>query len=180
VSIATDDSTPEFSIRLPSIEALFDELDSRPVSERALTPEVRGHLLDDWDRLRDDWPSVLVIYAPASERAEVDENAIRAAIQADLHAASGSLNLIDPLPRRDRIAARIGITFLFACIMISTILDRISDDVLLAGVSQGILVLGWVALWRPAERLVTEVVPHFFNRRRFAEFAAIDIRFAWT
>jgi hypothetical protein len=47
------------------------------------------------------------------------------------------------------------------------------------GVSQGILVVGWVALWRPAERFV-EVVPHIFNKRRISEFADIDVRFAWV
>jgi hypothetical protein len=47
-------------------------------------------------------------------------------------------------------------------------------------VSQGILVLGWVALWQPASRVVGEVVPHLFNRRRYAEFADIDVRIVWT
>ena len=29
-------------------------------------------------------------------------------------------------------------------------------------------------------RLLTQVVPHLFNRRRFAEFADIDVHFVWT
>jgi hypothetical protein len=41
-------------------------------------------------------------------------------------------------------------------------------------------VVGWVAVWRPAERFVVEVMPHVFNRRRFAEFADIDVRFVWV
>jgi hypothetical protein len=41
---------------------------------------------------------------------------------------------------------------------------------------QGILLVGWVALWQPAARFVVEVVPHVLNRRRFAEFADIDVR----
>jgi hypothetical protein len=69
---------------------------------------------------------------------------------------------------------------LFASIMVSTTLDRASESVILEGVSQGILVVGWVALWRPAERFVVEVVPHIFNRRRIGEFADIDVRFAWV
>ncbi|MQA76292.1 MAG: hypothetical protein GEU88_18500 [Solirubrobacterales bacterium] len=104
---------------------------------------------------------------------------MRAAIRADLRAASLPLRIADPLPRRDEVAARIGVVFLFACIAVSTGLDPLSEDVLVEGVSQGILVLGWVALWRPAERFVTETVPHFFNRRRHAEFAEIEVAFAW-
>jgi hypothetical protein len=52
--------------------------------------------------------------------------------------------------------------------------------VLVEGISQGILVVGWVAIWRPAERFVVEVVPHVFNRRRYSEFADIHVRFVWV
>jgi hypothetical protein len=52
--------------------------------------------------------------------------------------------------------------------------------VLVEGISQGILVVGWVAIWRPAERFVVEVVPHVFNRRRYSEFADIHVRSVWV
>jgi hypothetical protein len=78
------------------------------------------------------------------------------------------------------VAGRIGIGVLFGSIVVSTALDRTSENVLIEGVSQGILVLGWVALWRPATHFVGEVVPHLFNRRRYAEFADIDVRIVWT
>ena len=65
------------------------------------------------------------------------------------------------------------------CIIVSTWIDQQTNEIVLQGVSQAILLLGWVALWDPAARLVTETMPHFFNRRRFAEFADIDVRFSW-
>ena len=46
--------------------------------------------------------------------------------------------------------------------------------------SQAVVLFGWVALWPPASRLLTQVVPHLFNRRRFAEFADIHVHFVWT
>jgi hypothetical protein len=69
---------------------------------------------------------------------------------------------------------------LFVCITASTAIDRATDEIVLQGVSQAILLLGWVALWDPAARLVTEILPHFFNRRRFREFADIEVRFSWS
>lgn len=172
--------TSAFAIRLDSIDSLFYPFDAAPVPERTLSSDVRSHLLDEWERLRDANPSWLTVYAPASERAATDEEAVGAAIGADLEAASGPLRGVDPLTRSERVAATIGIAFLFVCIAVSSGLDRISEDVFVEGASQGILLLGWVALWLPAERLVREVVPHFFNRRRFAEFAKIEIRFVWV
>jgi hypothetical protein len=173
-------SAQQFAIRVDSLSELFWEFDARPVAERTLSGDARWYLLDEWDRLRPARPTCLTIYAPAGERSETDEEAVRIAIRRSLHKAAGPLRRVDPLSRQERIAARIGIAVLFASIVVSTALDRGSDDVLVEGLSQGILVLGWVALWRPAERVVVEVFPHFFNRRRIGEFADIDVRFAWV
>jgi hypothetical protein len=173
-------SDTQFAIRLDSISDLFWPFDARPVADRTLSAEARWHLLDEWDRLRGDKPASLTVYAPASERSETDESAVRAAIHRSLEKAAGPLRRVDPLSRQEMVALRIGIAFLFLSIVVSTAIERSTDDVIMEGISQGILVVGWVALWRPAERFIVEVVPHFFNRRRISEFAEIDVRFAWT
>jgi hypothetical protein len=175
-----ESSARQFAIRLDSISDLFWPFDARPVADRTLSEDARWHLLDEWDRLRDAQPSSLTIYAPASERSETDEHAVRTAIHRSLQKAAGPLRRVDPLSRQEMVAIRIGIIFLFLSIVVSTAIDRSTDDVILAGISQGILVVGWVAVWRPAERFIVEVVPHFFNRRRISEFADIDVRFAWV
>jgi hypothetical protein len=176
---APEPSSQQFAIRLDSITDLFWPFDAKPVADRTLSADARWHLLDEWDRLRDSEPSCLTIYAPANEREQTDEHAVRTAIHRSLEKAGGPLRRVDPLSRQEVVALRIGILFLFLSIMVSTIIDRSTDDVILAGVSQGILVVGWVALWRPAERFIVEVVPHFFNKRRISEFADIDVRFVW-
>jgi hypothetical protein len=170
----------EFAIRLTSIDELFWEFDARPVAERSITGDVRWAMLDEWDRVRKRQPQALVIYAPASERATTDEKAVTTAIHASLDSASGPLKRVDPLSRQEKVAARLGIAFWFLSIVVSTAIDRSSEDVLAEGISQGIILVGWVALWRPAERFMVEVVPHVFNRRRFAEFRDIEVRFEWV
>jgi hypothetical protein len=173
-------STREFAIRLSSIDQLFWEFDARPVAERTLAADVRWSLLDEWERLRDGEPSQLTIYAPESDRASTDEDAVRKAIWTSLRKASGPLRRVDPLSRQEKVAANIGIAVLLICVMVSTAMSQASNNVVVEGLSQGILLVGWVALWQPAARFVVEVVPHVFNRRRFAEFADIDVRFVWV
>jgi hypothetical protein len=173
-------SRHEFAIRLTSIDQLFWEFDARPIAEREISADARWAMLDEWDRVRELEPSTLMIYAPASDRAVTDEDAISRAIHSSLDSASGPLKRVDPLSRQEKISLRLGLVFWFASILFSTGIDRSSQDVLAEGISQGIVVVGWVALWPPAARFMTEVVPHFFNRRRFAEFADIAVRFVWV
>jgi hypothetical protein len=173
-------SRHEFAIRLTSIDQLFWEFDARPIAEREISADARWAMLDEWDRVRELEPSTLMIYAPASDRAATDEDAISRAIHSSLDSASGPLKRVDPLSRQEKISLRLGLAFWFASILFSTGIDRSSQDVLAEGISQGIVVVGWVALWPPAARFMTEVVPHFFNRRRFAEFADIAVRFVWV
>ena len=171
---------PEFAIRLASIDQLFWEFDGRPVADRTLSGDARWYLLDEWERVRNAEPSHLVVYAPESDRADADEDAVRSAIWTSLRRASGPLRSVDPLSRQEKVAASIGIMFLLVCVMASTAMDQASENVFIEGLSQGILLVGWVALWRPAERFVVEVAPHMINRRRFNEFADIDVRFVWV
>ncbi|HEY6776240.1 MAG TPA: hypothetical protein VI122_06995 [Thermoleophilaceae bacterium] len=173
-------STPEFAIRLSSIDQLFWDFDARPVAKRTLSGDARWHLLDEWERVRHAEPSHLTIYVPESDQASTDEDAVREAIWSSLRKSSGPLRRIDPLSRQEKVAAWIGVAVLLICVVASTAMDRATDEVFISGLSQGVLLVGWVALWRPAERFVVEVVPHVFNRRRFAEFADIAVRFVWV
>jgi len=172
--------TPEFAIRLDSIDQLFWGFEAGPVAKRTLSADARWYLLDEWERVRDAEPSHLSVYAPESDRADTDENSVREAIWTSLRKSSGPLRRIDPLSRQEKVSAWIGVAFLLACVWASTAMDQLTDNLVVQGLSQGILLVGWVALWRPAERFVVEVVPHVFNRRRFAEFADIDVRFVWV
>jgi hypothetical protein len=169
----------DFAIRVDSIASLFNPFDARPVRSRRIADEVREYLLDEWDRLRDDEPAELVLHAPRAERDDTDEDAVRVAICDNLRRAAEPRRRGERLPRSQKVSMRVGLIFLFLSIAISTVLDQNSDDVIVQGISQAIVVAGWVALWAPAAYFALEVAPHAMNRRRFREFAEIPVRFVW-
>jgi len=170
----------DFSIRLRSLDELFWPYDARAVADRQLNADVRWAMLDEWDRVRATGPDVLTLVVPESERAGTDEHAVVTAIRRSLREASGPLRRIDPLTRQEKIAFWLGIFFWFLSIFLATAIDQASTDVLASTVSQGIVLVGWVALWPPASRVLTEVLPHYFNRRRIAQFAELPVRFQWV
>ncbi len=178
MSTPAADSRP-FAIRIPAVDDLFVGYDARPVAERPLRDEVRLWLLDEWERVRDARPSALHIHAPASDRIATDEQAVGVAVRADLRAHTRRLHHANPLNHRERIAVWAGIVIFLITIAVSTALDKASSAELVAGISQAIVVIGWVALWDPAQRVAGDIVPHFFLRKRYAELAEIELQFVW-
>jgi hypothetical protein len=178
VSVASPASL-EFAIRVSAVNDLFAALDARPVAERPLQEGVRMKLLDEWERVRPARPSTLHIYVPAAERPGTDEEAVKKAIHADLRAHTRRLHYANPLTHRERVAVWAGIVIFLLTIALSTTLDRISTAVIVAGLSQGIVVIGWVALWDPAQRVAGEIVPHYFARKRYAELVEVKLRLVW-
>ena len=174
--------TPEprpFAIRVAAIDDLFVEFDARPIAERPLRDPVRLWLLDGWEHVRETRPSTLQVHAPATERVATDEHAVGVAVRADLRAHTRRLHYANPLNRRERIAVWAGVVIFLATIVVSTLLDQSFTGVLVVGISQAIVVIGWVALWDPAQRVAGDIVPHYFLRKRYAELAEIELRFVW-
>jgi hypothetical protein len=169
----------EFAIRVGSVDELFEPFDAGPVSERRLRWEVRAHLLDRWESARPSETPVLHVYAPESERPGTDEAAVQTAVRADMRTNTQPLRRANPLNRHDRIAIWSGTVIFLITIVISTAMDNEGSGVLIAGISQAIVVIGWVALWDPAARVVGESVPHRFTRKRYRELTDVAVRFRW-
>ncbi len=176
---ASGSPSGEFAIRVAGVDGLFAPLQAGSVAERSLDTDVRLYLLDEWERVRKTRPSALTVCAPASERPGTDAQAVGVAVRADLRAHTRRLHYANPLTQRERIAVWAGVLIFLLTIAVSTLLDRVSSDVLVVGISQGIVVIGWVALWDPAQRVAGDIIPHHFARKRYAELADIELRFAW-
>ena len=114
-----------------------------------------------------------------AERPGTDERAVEAAVRADMRTNTRPLRHANPLNRHDRIAIWGGTLIFVITVVISTVLDEGGPGVLVAGISQAIVVIGWVALWDPAARVVGESVPHRFTRKRYAELTEVDVEFRW-
>ena len=172
-------ASSQFAIRVPSIEALFEPFDARPIDERDLAEDVRLYVLDQWEHFRhhDVPPKALTIYVP--EGSEVDPEAVSSAFHKTMQAFTGPYRHAVPMSRRRRVTALVGFIVFLASIVVSTILERLTGDVLITGLSQGIVVIGWVALWAPAQYVVVDAIPHRRMRERYLEVADIDVKLAW-
>lgn len=77
-----------------------------------------------------------------------------------------------------RRARRAG--FLVVCLLASSLVDRVTaNDASFVGISQGLVVLGWVAMWQPAQQMV-QAISLRLSKRSYRELARLPIDVAWA
>lgn len=162
-------------IRLNSLEQLFDSLDPAPFREKALDPRAEAYLIESVDEYSNRVPVQLCIRGPESLRAKLPEiaNAIHAHFRRELEAIEWKLRR---KMRLGRVALVIGLAVLAVTLVARYLLDTVGSggaDVL----GEGLLIVGWVGLWRPAELLLFERLESRADRSAIQRLSTIDVQF---
>jgi archaellum biogenesis protein FlaJ (TadC family) len=79
------------------------------------------------------------------------------------------------LVRDGRIALSIGIIFLFVCILIRQIAYSFGSGTVSEIIAEGMLIAGWVAMWRPLEILLYDWWPIRRRTRVFGKLSTIPV-----
>ena len=158
----------ELAIRVPSVEALFDAWSAEPLArliewllekEPTCRPESAASVARALRGLAgSSAPSPTPTSLTGMETMAVDSRR---------HWIRRSLR-----PRESRI----GIALFFVALVLAALIDY--GDTGDSFFGQVFVVLGWVALWGPAYRLIT-AASFRLARRRFAELARAEVRISW-
>lgn len=169
----------DLAFRAPSVEDLFDAWSIEPLGRRPLSDEARERILDEWTHARKHatgTPTV-TLRLPEEDRHDGLDAAIAAAVRHDMETMA-----IDARRRWIRRSlrpreTRIGIALFFAVLTISAAFDYFdeSGETL---IGQVFVVLAWVALWAPAQRIIT-AASFRMARKYFAELAVAEVRVSW-
>ena len=140
-------------VRVAELRQLFNAIDPSPFHERDLDPRAEEFIVD-WSRdLPADAPLALVVQveraASSADEAAVFRNAIH---EFFARRAAGSRRDLRQLFRRGRISLAIGLVFLASSLVIGDTLASYLQGSRWAGLlREGLLIGGWVAMWRPLE-----------------------------
>ena len=164
-------------VRLKELNQLFDSLDPSPFAEKDLDPKAERYIVDSYREMPARLVRSLVVYldqaGDAGEEAVVAD-AIRQHFARQSRHVRQQLRL---LIRRGLVSLGIGIAFLAAVFGLSTAVSGFMNGHPLAPLfEQGLLIVGWVAMWRPLEIFLYDWWPVAGERRMHERLSVIDVR----
>jgi hypothetical protein len=147
-----ESSRPEASIEinLGRLQQLFNSLDPSPFHDRDLDHDAEEYIVGWAEEIALPRPLKLVIHLPQAELAGVDQPVLEHAIHNYFgYQQRQCQRRLRLLLRDGRISLAIGVAFLFVCIVIRQLAYSFGSASEI--VAEGLLIVGWVAMWRPLD-----------------------------
>lgn len=161
-------------IPVQRLDQLFIPPATAPFHVRALNRDAETYIVERAGELGPKETLRLVIHAP--ETAATQAAATREAIHAHFRLAHAQCR------RRYRRRMRLGVrTLVAACfvlaatLLLRALLGTIEQGPGLVAVSEGLLIIGWVAMWRPIEVLLYERMEEHANMALFERLARSSV-----
>lgn len=169
---------PEIAIRIKAIDHLFNSIDPSPFREKDLDSNVEEFLVGWVRELPRDATFTIVVHVPPEEAARPEAARIGEAVAHyfDYRAevAVGELRELFHIGRR---ALAISLVVLVACLFGSQIgAATIPDRTLARVLEESLIIVGWVANWRPIEIFLYDWLPIRRRIRLFRRLAAAPVQ----
>ena len=174
--------TARIDLRIRSLGQLFDAMDPSPFREKALDDNAARGLLDSVREHPKDAPLQVVVHLPESLRIAAHNlpDAIHHHFRFELAQARRELRWRMASGWR---ALAVGLLLLTACIALASVISAefgAGEPAGLRIVDEGLLILGWVALWRPLDILLFDRIELRAGLRQVSRLVdvPVELRFA--
>lgn len=160
-------------MRLRELRQLFHRLDPAPFREKDLDPDAEVYIEDAVREIGVGKPMRLVIHVPPDDRDSDEARSMPDAVANYFaYRASQAAVELSRLMRRTLVNLFIGLAFLAACLWLRRSLEAAGS---LEMIGEGLLIIGWVALWRPVEMFLYDWWPLLDRRKRLQAMACMPM-----
>jgi hypothetical protein len=164
-------------LRLNDINQLFNSMDPSPFREKDLDLQAEEFIID-WAREfhRHD-PLCLTIHLGKPLNAGMHTREIGEAVRNHFrYRADQSLRQYEKLLREGWKNLVIGLTFLSLCLFLAQFLGRYGGNTFVAILQEGLIIGGWVAMWRPMEIFLYSRWPIQRMQKLYTRLATMEVR----
>lgn len=167
-------------VRVKSAQQLFDARDPAPFRDRDLDDDFVEYIVSSIREFPISSSLKIVIYVEENENKDLPRDSIREAIRSffsyRMDLQRGELkNFI----RQAQLFLLIGLVILVSCLGVAQSLTLPNPPGAIGILREGIVIFGWVSIWKPIELILYDWYP-LFEKLRFYEKllgTEIDIRF---
>ena len=145
------DPRGELSLYLAETRQLFDSMDPAPFRERDLDPKADAYIVEWAREAPSKVPLGLVVHLGRESATEATGAMLRQAVDDHFRRrAQATWSRLRRLFREGRIAFVIGFGFLLGAIALGEwIASRVASERYAIVIQESLIILGWVAIWRP-------------------------------
>lgn len=164
------------SLRLRELSQLFNSMDPSPFIDRDLDQDAEEFIVSSAREAQGARTLELAIHlgtAPEAQRAAETEEAVQHyfALRAELKRREFRLLL-----RQGHLVLGIGLLFLTTCLFLSRVVPDMIPTTFADIVREGLIIAGWVAMWRPLEIYLYEWWPLRAEWRSLRRLATMRVR----
>lgn len=160
-------------VRLRELRQLFNTLDPAPFHEKDLDSSAEEYITSAMREVGSH-PSRLLLHLPPGTMVDDAHGAVTAIRNYFAYRRRHAREQLRLLLARGVISLLIGLAFLVVCLSLRELLQA-SVATPMPVVSEGLLILGWVAMWKPVEIFLYDWWPEVDKGRLFERIAHMEI-----
>lgn len=171
------DKKLQIEIELNSLMQIFNSFDPAPFHEKELDANAEVYIYNSVVEFPLRKPLELMIYLPASEIGKDTRETLEKAIKNHFSYKSllTDIELRMALQRGRRNLA-IGFLFLFLCLLTIGLLSTLKGDLLKNTLSEGLTIIGWVAMWEPVNVFLYGWWPLAQKKNFYNKIIGMDVK----
>lgn len=167
-------------LQVDKIGQLFESFDPMPFRERDLDRNAEDYIVGWARELPRREPIRILVHMPRAEAAHENAHAVAEAFSRYFrYRAESMTGSLSELFRIGRYSLLVGVLVLVSCVMAGQFLARLPAVQPFGRlINEGLIILGWVANWRPIEIFLYDWWPIVRRRNLFARLAAAEVSIA--
>jgi hypothetical protein len=177
--MATGNEPTAIEVRVENVSQLFNTLDPFPFAERDLDKDAEEYIIGWARELPRDHPISIIIHVPSGELSKHDANSLIGALNRFFdYRAGATVRDLHELFRIGRTAILIGLVVLALCLTGARLTGRsFSEAPFGRFLQESLIILGWVANWKPIEIFLYDWWPIVRRRNLYRRLAAATVQF---